>query len=95
MIAELKEDSILALRGEHPMGVHPDPVVEIVRQRLDSSLYVALRTVACSFDDGLLTLTGLVPSFYLKQVALALTEQIDGIKRVDNLVKVIAENSRR
>ncbi len=41
----------------------------LVRTELLKSPYGAIRTVSCQMNDGVLTLTGCVPSYYLKQVA--------------------------
>jgi BON domain len=41
----------------------------LVRAELRQSPYGAIRTVACQMNGGVLTLSGSVPSYYLKQVA--------------------------
>jgi hypothetical protein len=70
------------------------PVAAVMRQRLERSMYVELRGAECRFDSGVLTLTGEVPSFYLKQVAFALTENIDGVERVENQIEVVDLRAR-
>ena len=66
-------------------------VTEIVEKRLRESMYVALRTVSCHFKDGLLTLRGIVPTFYVKQVILSLVEDLesDGVKRINDEIDVV------
>ena len=66
-------------------------VTEIVEKRLQESMYVALRTVSCHFKDGLLTLRGIVPTFYLKQVILSLLQDLEceGIKRINDEIDVV------
>jgi hypothetical protein len=41
-------------------------------------------------SDGVLIVTGCVPSFYLKQVLQELLKRVAGVQRVDNRVDVIA-----
>ena len=67
-------------------------VTEIVEKRLRESMYVALRTVSCHFKDGLLTLRGIVPTFYLKQVVLSLLEDLEceGVKRINDEIDVVS-----
>ena len=66
-------------------------VTEIVEKRLRESMYIALRTVSCHFKDGLLTLRGIVPSFYVKQVILSLVEALasEGIKGINDEIDVV------
>jgi len=66
-------------------------VTEIVEKRLQESMYVALRTVSCHFKDGLLTLRGIVPTFYVKQVIFSLVEDLEseGIKGINDEIDVV------
>jgi hypothetical protein len=66
-------------------------VREIVEGRLRESMYVSLRTVSCQFKDGLLTLRGIVPTFYVKQVILSIVEDLEceGIKRINDEIDVV------
>lgn len=66
-------------------------VTEIVEKRLRESMYLSLRTVTCQFEDGLLTLRGIVPTFYVKQVILSLLEDLEpeGIKRIKDEIDVV------
>ncbi len=66
-------------------------VTEIVETRLRENMYVALRTVRCHFNDGLLTLHGIVPTFYVKQVILSLLEDLEceGLKRINDEIDVV------
>ena len=43
-----------------------------MRERLRSSVYVALRSMEVSFNEGNLTLRGTGPTFYTKQVMFSL-----------------------
>ena len=66
-------------------------VTEIVKKRLRESMYVALRTVSCHFKDGQLTLRGIVPTSYVKQVILSLVEDLEseGIKGINDEIDVV------
>jgi osmotically-inducible protein OsmY len=44
-------------------------LAEEARQRLHASGYVALRKVKCECRNNVVTLSGRLPSFYLKQLA--------------------------
>ena len=67
----------------------PTPsVLEAVRRRLHESPYCFQRSVSCNFADGVVTLHGRVPSYYLKQTAQTLALQIAGVSRVVNHVAV-------
>lgn len=63
-------------------------ILEVVQRRLRESSYYYLRTISCAFDDGVLTLRGRVPSFYLKQTVQAMAEKVEGVRQVINLVDV-------
>jgi hypothetical protein len=55
---------------------------------LRSSGYAALRGLRCEVTETFLTVTGVVPSYYLKQMAQALLQPLDGLRGVTNLVEV-------
>ena len=67
-------------------------VTEAVRARLADCCHFALhwREISCSFEKGILTLEGRVPSFYLKQVLQTTLKGIPGVKRIDNQVDVVS-----
>ena len=61
----------------------PGPIREFA-ERLAHSPYLPLRTVVCSYANGVLTLQGRVPTYYLRQVAWSMAADLQGImKRVD------------
>jgi hypothetical protein len=72
-----------------PNKVQQCGVTEIVEKRLRESMYIALRTVSCHFQDGLLTFRGIVPTFYLKQVIFSLVEDLEGIKGINDEIDVV------
>lgn len=65
-------------------------VLENVKRRLDESPYGFQRRVDAAYDNGVLTLRGRVPSYYLKQTAQTLAARVDGVRQVVNLVDVYA-----
>jgi osmotically-inducible protein OsmY len=67
-------------------------VTEMVRARLADCCHFAhhWREISCSYEKGVLTLQGRVPSFYLKQVLQTTLKGIPGVKRIDNRVDVVS-----
>ena len=63
------------------------------QRRLRSSSSYALRGVACEFQSGVLSLRGLLPSFYHKQRAEELLQHIEGVQRIDNQIAVADADS--
>ena len=58
--------------------------------RLRNSGYHELHLVSCDFYEGVVTLRGRVPSFYLKQVAQEVILRLDGAEEVNNRLEVAA-----
>lgn len=58
--------------------------------RLQSSGYAALRKLQCDVTDGVVTVYGIVSSYYLKQMAQTLLQRLNGIQTVTNSVVVQA-----
>jgi osmotically-inducible protein OsmY len=69
---------------------------ESVEQRLRASGYLALRRIDCDCEceGGVVCLRGCVPSHYLKQVAQTIAAAVDGVRRVDNRIVVVAGGPR-
>lgn len=61
---------------------------ELARAALRSSGYRLLDELDCAVSNGGITLSGSVPSFYLKQVAQAAILRLHCVKQVDNFLKV-------
>jgi hypothetical protein len=61
---------------------------DLAERALRSSPYLVLRNVACQHHDGVLTLRGCLPSYYLKQVAQAVVAPIEGVRLVVNEIQV-------
>ena len=56
--------------------------------RLRQSSYREVRCVTCEFHEGVLTLRGRVPTFYLKQVAQSLVLRMERAEEINNRVEV-------
>lgn len=63
-------------------------IAEAAEARLAISGYAALKGVTCNFCEGVLTLRGRVPSYYLKQLASAHTLGTPGVELVVNNLEV-------
>ena len=48
------------------------------------------REISCEYHEGVLTLRGSVPSFYLKQVLQSILKDVPGVERIDNRVDVVS-----
>ncbi len=57
--------------------------------RLRHHPYLVLRRIACEYHDGILTLLGHVPTYYLKQIAQAAVAGIQGVERIKNEIQVV------
>lgn len=58
--------------------------------RLRSCPYLAQRDVDCAYCEGVVTLRGHLPTYYLKQLAQAVVAEVDGVHAVDNQIEVLA-----
>ena len=81
-----------------PVGVlnRPNPfsslfweIAETARATLRRSAYFELRNLSCDFSGGVLTLTGRVPSYHLKQLAQTAVADLPGVVEIDNHVEVV------
>jgi osmotically-inducible protein OsmY len=66
-----------------------DRIVAIAEACLRASSYHAVRTVRCTFDQGVLVLEGRLRTFFEKQMAQELVADIEGVKQVVNHVEVV------
>jgi osmotically-inducible protein OsmY len=57
--------------------------------QLQTSGYLELHNLRCSFREGILILMGCVSTYYLWQVALSIVQKLDGVGMVDNQVVVV------
>jgi hypothetical protein len=57
-------------------------------RRLRRSGDLAMRDVSCEAHAGIVRLRGRLPSYYLKQMAQAIVAEIEGVRRVVNLIEI-------
>jgi osmotically-inducible protein OsmY len=55
---------------------------------LRTSGYRLLWNLECEVSDGLVTLMGALPSFYLKQLAQSIAMRVDQVREVRNVIEV-------
>ena len=72
---------------EHNMTENETPA-DIAQRLLRNSSYYPLRFLTCTFNKGVLTIGGRLPSFHLKQVAQSAVIGIEGVVRVENKVEI-------
>ena len=65
-------------------------VAEWTESRLRRNGYLALRNISCEHHEGVLTLWGRLPSYYLKQVAQEAVADHQGVRQIDNRIEVLA-----
>ena len=65
-------------------------MVDRVWQALHASGYTQFRQLQVYFEHGRITLQGRLPTYYLKQVAQSAVLSVDGVRDIDNDVKVIS-----
>ena len=70
-------------------------VARVVATRLAKSPYLPLRRLVCHYRDDTLTLRGSVPTFYLRQLALALITDLAGTVQCVDKIEVVGPASRR
>jgi hypothetical protein len=62
--------------------------------RLRHSSYLSLQDVSCDACSDVVRLSGCLPSYYLKQVAQEVVSEVEGVRGVVNLIKVIVPACR-
>jgi hypothetical protein len=88
MIAEAVASPEATLGFDGPGQERAARLRALALQALRSSGYSILGKLRCEVVEGVLVLSGVVPSFHLKQLAQTLVLKLRGIKRVENLVAV-------
>jgi osmotically-inducible protein OsmY len=72
----------------------PAETAEWAENRLRGNSYLALKNISCEFADGVLTLRGCLPSYYLKQIAQETVAPLEGVAHVVNQIAVVATGLR-
>jgi osmotically-inducible protein OsmY len=70
-------------------------IAELVRVKLARSPYRWLRSLSCAVRDGVLTLGGQVPTYYLKQMAQTVVRDVPGVDEINNEVEVVPPGPQR
>ena len=78
----------LAATPFSPLAVMPQQIVECAEDCLRRNPYLALENVRCDFHEGVLTLRGCLPTYYLRQMAQAAVGPVMGIWSVVNEIEV-------
>jgi len=63
---------------------------EEAQKRMNQSLYPEVKKVVCNYNNGTLTLHGVVSSFHARRIAEELVEDLEGVEIVDNQLIVNA-----
>jgi osmotically-inducible protein OsmY len=77
-----------------PPTVRRAEPADLAERALRNSPYLALRNIACECRDGMLTLRGCLPTYYLKQVAQAVVARVEGVRHVVNEIEVVCATMR-
>jgi len=67
----------------------PQRILEGAESCLRSNPYLALKNVTCDYREGVLTLRGCLPSYYLKQIAQTAVARVAGGVRIVNEIEVV------
>jgi len=65
-----------------------DSIEEKAESRFRKADHLELRQIRCRFDNGILTLKGLVSSDEVKQAALEMIRDLKGIEIIDNQIVI-------
>ena len=63
-------------------------VAELCQQNLSRSPYLALRYLDCHVYEGILTLSGTVPTYHTKQMAYVALRDVPGVKSIVDHIEV-------
>lgn len=69
-------------------------IVEGAENCLRHNSYLALKNVRCDYREGVLTLRGCLPTYYLKQMAQSVVARVEGVQRIVNEIEVVAAGPR-
>ena len=79
-----KEPSDTRVLPEKPWNA----VLEQVTRIFEHSSYSELKRLSCQFHEGVLTLRGRLPCYYLKQIAQTLATGVAGVEELDNRIEI-------
>jgi osmotically-inducible protein OsmY len=79
----------LDLNTKTPTAAGGSEIEEAANRRLRESAYIELRRVNVSCDNSSIRLFGCVSSYYIRQLAQAMLQGLDGVKSIDNRLEVV------
>jgi osmotically-inducible protein OsmY len=86
---QIKDDNLsLSVGISHPLKKKEAAQAEALRL-FHQSLYRELRNILCEYHEGVMTLRGSVPSYYLKQVAQTLVASLESVGEINNRLEVV------
>ena len=69
-------------------------IEEAAEGHLRRSGYLALRDIGCTCREGVVTLWGYLPTYYLKQIAQHVVAETGGVRGIINQIEVLASSGR-
>ena len=69
-------------------------IKKLAEGRLRSHPHLALKNICCVYQNGLLSLRGCLPTYYLKRLAQEAVADLEGVDRTDNQIQVVAPTFR-
>jgi osmotically-inducible protein OsmY len=69
-------------------------IEESAEGHLRRSSYFALRDIGCTCHEGVVTLRGCLPTYYLKQLAQHVVSEIEDVCGIINQIEVLASSRR-
>jgi osmotically-inducible protein OsmY len=76
-----------------PAGAAEGQISNLAESRLHRTTYRGLKHVSCEFHEGLVILSGRVPTYYLKQIAQTIVGEVEGVGQVVNRLEVVYPSS--
>jgi osmotically-inducible protein OsmY len=75
-------------------SAHERRIEEAAEGHLRRSGYLALRDIGCTCCEGVVTLRGCLPTFYLKQLAQHVVAELADVCGIINHIEVLASSGR-
>ena len=83
------------MKAEPQNGSLPDDseILEIIRKGIALRGYPALRQLSLANEQGVITIRGRCPSYYLCQIAIESAKRVPGVVRVHSQIKVVYDST--
>ena len=69
-------------------------IEEAAEGHLRRSGYLALRDIGCTCREGVVTLRGCLPTYFLKQIAQLVVAEVAGVHGIFNQIEVLTSSGR-